>query len=85
MDKYWKKKNINVFYTMMYVLRDKYRQLFVKIDIEEARERCFSFFVNVWGDEINKFDCRSIWRDSKNRLWRVKQLNKQTLKKKFEL
>jgi len=74
MQKYWQKKNNNALYTLLYAVRDKYRQLFVKIDIEEAKERGFSFVGNVWGDEINRLDCRSIWRDSKNRAWRVNQL-----------
>lgn len=74
MKKYWQKTNINVFYTVLYAVRDKYRQLFVKIDIEEAKERGFSFVRNVWGDEINILDCRSIWQDSKNRTWCVNQL-----------
>jgi hypothetical protein len=48
---------------LLSIIRDKYRQLFVKIDIKEAKERGFSFVGNVWGDEINKLNCRSIWRD----------------------
>jgi len=60
MQKYWRKKNINVLYTLL----DKYRQLFVKIDIEEVKKRDFSFVGNVWGDGVNRLNCRSIWRDS---------------------
>lgn len=74
MQKYCQKKNSNALYKLLYAVIDKYGQLFVKIDIEEAKERGFSFVGNVWGDGINKLNCRSIWRDSKNRLWRVKQL-----------
>ena len=74
MQKYWQKKNSNALYTLLYAVLDKYRQLFVKTDIEEAKERGFSFVGNVWGDEINRLDCRSIWRDGKNRAWRVNQL-----------
>ncbi|MGK0446560.1 MAG: hypothetical protein ACJA2M_000329 [Polaribacter sp.] len=74
MAEYWQKTKSNAFYTLLYSVRDKYRQLFISIDIEEARERGFSFIGNVWGDEINTLNCRSIWRDSKNRSWRVNQL-----------
>ena len=70
MHKYWQKKNSN----SLYAVRDKYRQLFIKIDIEEAKERGFSFVRNVWGDEINYLNCRSIWVDKNNRAWRVNKL-----------
>ena len=59
---------------IIYAVLNKYRQLFFAIDIEEARKRGFSFVGNVWGDEINRLNCRSIWRDDKSRRWRVKQL-----------
>jgi hypothetical protein len=75
MTKYWQKMEGNAFYILLYAVRDKYRQLFVSIDIEEAKERGFKFARNVYGDEINKLDCRSIWVEKKNRAWRVEQLN----------
>ena len=75
MAKYWQKMEGNAFYTLLYALRDKYRQLFVSIDIEEAKGRGFKFVRNVYGDEINYLDCRSIWVDKKNRAWCVDQLN----------
>ena len=75
MAKYWQKMESNAFYTLLYAVRDKYRQLFVSIDIEEAKERGFKFVGNVYGDEINHLNCRSIWVDKKNRAWCVEQLN----------
>ena len=63
------------FYTLLFAVRDKYRQLFVIIDIEEAKERGFEFYRNVFGDEINHINCRSLWVDHKARAWRVEQLN----------
>ena len=65
----------NVFYTLLFAVRDKYRQLFVSIDIEEAKKRGFTFARNIYGDEINYINCRSIWVDQKARAWRVEQLN----------
>ena len=55
---------------------NKYRQLFISINIKEAKKRNFIFYRNVYGDEINHINCRSLWLDQKNRLWRVEQLNK---------
>jgi len=75
MAKYWQKMEGNAFYTLLYAVRDKYRQLFISIDIEEAKERGFKFARNVYGDEINHLNCRSIWLDKKNRAWCVEQLN----------
>lgn len=75
MQKYWQKMNSNALYTLLYAVRDKYRQLFVKIDVEEAKERGFKFARNIHGDEINHLNCRSIWVDKKNRAWCVEQLN----------
>ena len=65
----------NVFYTLLFAVRDKYRQLFISIDIEEARKRGFKFYRNIYGDEINHINCRSLWVDQKTRTWRVEQLN----------
>ena len=30
---------------------------------------------NIYGDEINYLNCRSIWKDSKGKEWRVKELS----------
>ena len=65
----------NVFYMLLFAVRDKYRQLFVSIDIEEAKKRGFTFARNIYGDEINHINCRSIWVDQKALAWRVEQLN----------
>lgn len=59
--------------TLLYAVLDKYRQMFVVINIKEAKEKNLNFVRNVYGDEINKLNCRSIW-SSKNRSWRVEQL-----------
>jgi hypothetical protein len=55
---------------------NKLRQLFIIIDINEAKKRKFTFVENIYGDQINRLNCRSIWIDKKGRSWRVKQLHK---------
>ena len=68
------KKPLFFISTLLYAVLDKYRQMFVVIDIKEAKEKGLNFVGNVYGDEINRLNCRSIWRDSKNRSWGVDQL-----------
>ena len=55
---------------------NKLRQLFIIIDINEAKKRKFTFVENIYGDQINRLNCRSIWIDKKGRSWRVEQLHK---------
>ena len=66
----------NTIYKILHAMHDKYRQLFVNIDIEEAQSQGFRFHRNIYGDEINQINCRSIWIDEKNRYWCVNQLKK---------
>ncbi|QQO97085.1 hypothetical protein Nekkels1_8 [Cellulophaga phage Nekkels_1] len=68
-------KSSNFFYTLLFAVFDKYRQLFISIEMEEAKKRGFKFYRNVYGDEINYINCRSLWVDQKSRTWRVEQLN----------
>lgn len=44
------------------------------ISKEQALKRGLNFVGNVHGDEINALNCRSIWRDSKKRMYRVAEL-----------
>ena len=44
------------------------------IENEKARELKLDFNRNVYGDEINYLNCRSIWTDHKGRPYRVRQL-----------
>ena len=48
------------------------------IEIERAKELGLTFAGNVYGDEINYLNCRSIWSDSKGRRYRVRQLGDYT-------
>lgn len=47
---------------------------FKVISIKQANEWNLIHVRNVFGDAINHYNCRSIWKDSKGRLYRVKQL-----------
>lgn len=47
---------------------------FKVISIKQAKKWELFFVRNIFGDPINHYNCRSIWKDSKGRLYRVKQL-----------
>jgi len=51
-----------------------YYRLFKVITKEKAKELGLVFHRNVFGDEINHINCRSLWEDSYNRLYRVEEL-----------
>lgn len=44
------------------------------ISTKRAKELNLKFFRNLHGDEINRFNCRSIWKDEQGRLFRVREL-----------
>ena len=54
-----------------------YYRNFIIIDFTKAAELNLKFCFNIYGDLINRLNCRSIYKDNKNRYYRVKQLNKQ--------
>ena len=47
---------------------------FVVISNQKAKEIGLIFWRNVYGDEINRRNCRSIWFDHKHREYRVRNL-----------
>ena len=51
-----------------------YLRVFCILDIRDAEKKGLRFYGNVYGDEINRLNCRSVWLDSKGRRYRVKQL-----------
>ena len=55
-------------------MKEWFIRTFCVISKAQAEERNLSFVGNVYGDEINLLNCRSIWRDSKNRMYRVREL-----------
>lgn len=51
-----------------------YIRLFKVITNEKAIEYGLTHFQNIYGDGINYLNCRSIWKDSKGRKYRVSSL-----------
>jgi hypothetical protein len=52
-----------------------YIRTFKVISNQEARDLELKFLRNVYGDEINILNCRSIWIDNKQREYRVRYLS----------
>lgn len=48
---------------------------FVRISQEKATSVGLSWYRNVYGDEINRLNCRSIWIDEKSRTYLIKELH----------
>ena len=47
---------------------------FKVISNQKAKELGLKHWCNIYGDEINYINCRSIWIDDKNRQYRVRHL-----------
>lgn len=47
---------------------------FKVISIKQAKEWNLIHVTDIFGDAINHLNCRSIWKDSKGKRYRVKQL-----------
>jgi hypothetical protein len=48
---------------------------FSVITIKQANEWGLIHIRNIYGDSINSLNCRSIWKDSKGRKYRVRELH----------
>ena len=57
-------KEIKLFYYRTFKILTQ--KIAIELDLE--------FFRNVFGDEINHINCRSLWADNKGRLYRVYEL-----------
>lgn len=49
-------------------------RFFCVITKKEAEKLGLKHLRNVYGDEINALDCRSIWKDKKGRTYRIHEL-----------
>jgi len=47
---------------------------FKVISTAKAKELGLSHSFNIYGDSINRMNCRSVWTDSKKRQYRVEEL-----------
>lgn len=52
-----------------------YYRTFCTISKSKATKLGLTFHRNVYGDAINHLNCRSLWKDSKGRQYRVESLN----------
>jgi hypothetical protein len=43
--------------------------------IKEAKKRNLTHYKNVYGDSINKYNCRSVWYDEFGFIYRCEQLH----------
>lgn len=59
---------------MMNRLKLLWIRIFKILSKEQAEQLGLTFYRNVYGDEINQIDCRSLWTDHKGRMYRVKEL-----------
>lgn len=51
-----------------------FKKEFGVLSIEECKYLNLEFCHNIYGDAINHFNCRSIWRNSKGKSFRCKSL-----------
>lgn len=49
-------------------------QFSIVISEKEARELNLKFDCSVYGDQINYWNCRSLWRDTKGNIYRIREL-----------
>lgn len=54
---------------------DWYIRTLMVISKEKAVRKGLFFRCNIYGDLINKFNCRSFYVDDKKRVYRVNELN----------
>jgi hypothetical protein len=59
---------------MVRLTKQWYARNFQVISLDKAVAWKLSHVRNIYGDEINQLGCRSLWKDSKGRLYRVKTL-----------
>lgn len=55
---------------MIKIIEKWWVRCFCLITIEKAKELNLKWHCNIYGDMINKFDCRSIWVDDKGKFYR---------------
>jgi hypothetical protein len=59
----------------MKVFKMAWARWFKVISNEQAKEWGLTFYRNVYGDEVNRLNCRSIWTDNKGRRYYVALLH----------
>ncbi len=59
-------------------IRKWWLRTFKVITTKQAKELGLKFYHNVYGDQINHLNCRSIWVDKKHRDYRVSELHNES-------
>jgi hypothetical protein len=54
-----------------------FKRHFGILTLEECNSLNLRFSENIYGDEINHLNCRSIWRDEKGKSYRCESLEEQ--------
>lgn len=59
---------------MIHRLKLLYIRWFKILTIEEAIELGLTHYANVYGDNINIYNCRSIWFDKNDKIYKISEL-----------
>lgn len=51
-----------------------YTRWFKILTIEEAQDLGLTHYINVYGDNINFYNCRSFWIDKNNKVYKISEL-----------
>jgi len=57
-----------------------YIRLFKIISIEQAKNLGLTHYANLYGDNINIYNCRSIWFDKNDKVYRISELYDNNIK-----
>jgi len=63
---------------MIQDIQNWWLRCFCVISIEKAKELGLNFLCNIYGDTINRINCRSLFTDKKGIIYRVDSLIKDT-------
>lgn len=63
-----RKANVSNIFTLWWIRN------FNVISNQRAKELGLEWYRNVYGDEVNRKNCRSLWVDKKGRMYRVSDL-----------
>ena len=58
----------------MILIKKWYKRNFCTLNLKECELFNLTFYFNVYGDHINVLDCRSIWKDSKGKIYKCEEL-----------
>lgn len=62
--------------TLFYIIR-YFKRVFTVIDYREVIYLNLTFQTNVYGDDINRYNCRSFFTDENGKIYKVNKLYKE--------